>query len=88
MAIAKDVSNVLAANISCHFFSDDSGVVFFNRLTGETLGLALDYDAFMALCLSKRYPETLQGNEIRQFEKMLAAPWKQSEQSDDPHPST
>lgn len=78
----------LAAHVSCHFFADDSGVVLFNQRTGETLGLALCYQAFMDLCLSKSYPEALGRDVVQQLESMLAITLKKSERSDDTHLNT
>ena len=88
MTNSSYVNSLMAAHVSCHFFSDDSGVVFFNQLTGETLGLALSFEAFIGLYQSKSYLDVLDADVIRQLDTMLATPLLTVERSNDAHLDT
>ena len=72
MTIERTANPILAAQVSCHFFSDGSGMVLFHQLTGESVGLALTETEFVASCQQKQIAKNVQFNDLQTLKRMLS----------------
>ncbi|SEA58745.1 hypothetical protein [Alkalimonas amylolytica] len=66
--------DVLLEHVVVHSFSDGSGTVFFNQVTGETLGVSLTAQQLERLVSNGETDTSVQAQELHALSRMLKLP--------------
>lgn len=77
------LNDALQDHVITHSFSDESGTVFFNQVTGETLGVSLSKEQLTKLLFATEIDTTVQPEEIVSLSRMIKLPLFYTEPSDE-----